>query len=350
MKNYRNYWWLFLFFVLPASTNYKLEGFSLGSAGGGQVGSSNYSINGVAGEVGGNPIVGSSYGIGPGLVFAELANVPKITVDNPGNYYNKLHFVVDTQGNPGDALYAIAISSDNFVTTQYIKSDGTIGSSLAFTDYQNYNAWGGSTGSVVSGLLGSTTYSFKAKAWQGKYSETNWGPVATGATVAPTLTFEIDVSATDTHTLPPYAISLGDLYPSNVVNSPVYVWVSLDTNAASGGGVFIYGQNGGLKSVTAGYTIATVNGDLSSGGIAEGYGVQGVGATQTAGQFLILSPYNGSGNVIGSVNTLVNQIFTATTPVTSGRAHFLVKAKSSTSTPEASDYSESMTVIASANF
>lgn len=336
------------FFVLPASSNFKLEGFSLGSAGGNSIGSSNYSINAVAGELGNNQMVGNSYGLGAGLVFVEMAAVPKVIVDNPSNFYNKLHIVIDTQGNPEDTRYAVAISNDNFVTTEYVKYDGTIGSTLAFTDYQTYAFWGGAGGSVVSGLTGGTTYYFKAKAWQGRFSETGWGPVASLATEVPTLSFDIDIAATDVQTTPPYLVNFGDLYPASITDSPVYVWVSLETNAVSGANVFVYGQNGGLYSAGVGYTISSVNGDLT--GVGEGYGIQGVGATQTAGLFTIVSPYDGGGQIVGSVSTTIQRLFTALTPITAGRARFLLKAKSSNDTPSASDFSEIMTVIASSNF
>ena len=184
---------------------------------------------------------------------------------------------------------------------------------------------------------------------QGSYSETGYGPIASVATVNPTLTYEIDVSPIDTQTTPPYLIDLSSLYPGSVITSSSKVWVSLDTNATSGGSVFLYGLNGGLKSSTAGYTISAVSGDL--GVLSNGFGAQGVGATQiSGGPFNIDAFYSGSGNVVGMTDTLVRQMFYSTTPMTSGRANFVIKAKSDNNVPEAGDYTETLTVIAAANY
>lgn len=346
----KRWWTLLLFlFVFPASTNYKLEGFSVGNAGGAQIGSSNYSLNGVAGEAGSNQMVGNSFGLGAGLVFTQLANVPKITLTNPSNYYNKLQFTLDTQNNPSDATYAIAISKDNFATTQYIKKDGTVGTSLAFTDYQTYSQWGGGSGSLVVGLDVGTTYTVKAKARQGNYSETGWGPISLSGTVNPTLTFGLNVGATYAVNPPPYDVSFGDLQPSVVTNSQQDVWVDFATNATSGGNVFVYGQNGGLYSSTVGYTIPAMNGSL--GGVNEGFGAQGVGTSQGGGGPMVInSPYDGAGDVVGITDTTIRPIFSSVAPLTSGRGSFVLKAKASSDTPAASDYTEVLTVIGSANF
>jgi hypothetical protein len=341
---------LFSLLVLPASTNYKMEGFDFGNAGGGNVGSSNYSMEGNVGEIGSQKMSGNSFDLGAGLMFVRQANVPKVaSFTNPNNYYNKLRLVIDNQGNPSDAIFAVAISPDNFTTTYYVKNDHTIGMTLVNADYQSYALWGGASGVDIIGLQPSTTYSLKIKAMQGKFSETGYGPVVTAATVAPTLTFDIDVAATDIQTTPPYIVDMGNLYPGNVVTGTDKIWVSLDTNGNSGASVYVYGKNGGLSSVASGYTISAVSGDLGS--LSTGFGAQGVGATQTSGGPLAIDVgYTGSGNVVGITDTLVRQIFLATNPLTGGRASFAVKAKSDNNTPAASDYTETLTVVAAANF
>lgn len=341
---------LFSLLVLPASTKYKMEGIDLGNAGGGNVGSSNYSIEGNVGEIGNQKESGNSFNLGAGLMYVRQANVPKVaSLTNPNNYYNKLHAVIDNQGNPADTIFALAISPDNFTTTYYVKNDHTIGTTLAAADYQTYELWGSASGIDIVGLQPGTTYSLKIKAMQGKYSETDYGPTASAATIEPQLTFDIDVAATDTQTTPPYIVNLGDLYPGNVVTSTDRVWVSVDTNANSGASVYVYGQNAGLKSLTVGYTIAAVSGDLGS--LSTGFGAQGIGATQTGGGPLVIDAgYNGSGNLVGITDTLVRQIFLATNPLTGGRASFAIKAKSDNNAPAAGDYTETLTVVAAANF
>jgi len=50
------------------------------------------------------------------------------------------------------------------------------------------------------------------------------------------------------------------------------------------------------------------------------------------------------------VNASVREIFATTGPVSGGQGTFLLKAKASSVTPSAGDYSETLTVIASARF
>lgn len=340
---------LFSFLVLPASTNYQLEGFSFGNAGGGNVGSSNYSVEANVGELS-NQIGSSNYDLGAGLAFVRQASGPLIaTFDNPGNFYNKLHFVIDNQGNPSDTKFALAISPDNFVTTFYVKSDHTISPVLTLDDYQTYAQWGAATGATVIGLSSSTTYSLKVKAIQGKFTETGWSPIKTAITVAPLLSFDIDVATTDLPSDPPYAINLGDLYPGDVITGAEKVWISLETNGTSGGSVFVYGQNAGLQSVSVGYSIPAVSGNL--GALNNGFGIQGVGVTEVSGgPFSLEIGYSGSGDMVGITDTLVRQIFVSQAPLTGGRASFLIKAKSDNEAPAASDYAEVLTVIGSANY
>jgi len=336
--------------VLPFSTNYKLEGFSLGGAGGDIMNSDNYQMVGSAGELTGQNLSGDSYDLGAGLAFVRQANQPTIaTFDNPNNYYDKLHFVIDTWGNPSDSLYALAISPDDFTTTYYVKSDNTLGLTLVSTDYQTYNTWGGATGTTIIGLEAGTTYKIKIKARQGKFTETAWSSTASTATLDQQLTFDIDVSASDEETSPPYSIDLGDLSPGTVTDSTEKIWVDLETNANSGASVYVYGQYAGLYSLAAGTTIASVNGNLAV--LSSGFGVQAVGASQVSGgPMTIDSLYDLSSDVVGTTDTTIRQIFLTASPLSSGRASFILKAKSETTTPAASDYTETLTVIAAAHF
>ncbi len=349
MMKWLGFWTIgFLLAAQPASSNYQLNSYGFGTGGTGNSSSSNYRINGVAGEAAGK---GSSahYSAGAGEAYVKQADVPMIAISNGGSWYNKLQIVLDPQANPSDAKFAIAISTDNFTTTQYVKSDLTISSTLAFTDYQTYAAWGSGSGVIIRGLTRSTVYTVKAKAYRGKFTETGWGPTSSASTVDPQLSFEIDVSAIDQSTSPPYLVSFGTLLVSTVTDSPVKVWVSLDTNGESGGKVYVSGQNGGLRSATSAYTIAALSGDLGSS--AEGFGAQGSSATQTSGgPFTLSAPYNVSGTNVGVVDPTIRQIFGAPAPLVGGRGSFLLKAKTRPLTPSSSDYSEVMTAVASASF
>jgi hypothetical protein len=340
---------VFIFLALPASTTYELKDFGFGSGGGSST-STTYGMTAITGEQSGGKLTSTTYDLGSGMVFTNQANVPSApSFTNPANYYNKLLVTLVAGENPSDAVYAIAISSDNFVTTQYVQSDSTVGATLGIEDYQTYTAWGGASGTLIIGLTANTTYKVKVKAMQGSKTETDYGPVATQATVGPKLSFDIDVSATDTETAAPFTTNLGNLSPGVVTNSPQRVWVDFDTNAENGGRVYIKGSNNGLASTRAGYTIGAVSGNLAA--LQEGFGVQGVSATQSAGgPFTLVPAYNLTSDNVAVSDTTIREIFTASTPVASGRGSFQLKAKATAVTPAASDYQEVLTVITSASF
>lgn len=272
-----------LLFAMPASTNYQLKDFGYGGGGVANGTSSNYALEGIAGEQNATRLDGVTYDLGPGLQFTNQANVPPApTFTNPSNYYNRLALTIATGDNPTDTLFAIAISTDDFVTTNYVQSDNTVGATLGLEDYQTYSAWGGGSGFTVIGLVASTTYKVKVKAWQGKFTETGYGPEASAATVGSRLTFDIDVSASNTETGPPYTTNIGDLIAGTVTDSPEKIWVDFDTNGESGGRVYVVASNAGLQSSRAGYTISAVTGNLTS--LSEGFGAQGATATQVIGR------------------------------------------------------------------
>lgn len=342
---------LLSFLVLPFSNNYKLEGFSFGNAGGASVGSSNYGIVGEMGEFSNDKVGSSNYDLGAGLAFIRQSAVPKApTLVNDGNFYNKLLLTLDdsTTMTP-DTKFAVAISKDNWVTTQFVKSDMTVGSSLTLADYATYTLSGGASGRYIIGLDIGTTYAVKVKSMQGQYSESGYGTPAIAGTVSPTLSFDIDISPSDTQTTPPYLISFGDLISGSVSTSSDKIWISFDTNANSGGSVFLYGQNGGLYSLSVGYTIPGVAGNLAV--LSNGFGAQSSSVTQVSGGPLVVDVgYTGSGDSVGIIDKSVRQILVATAPVTTGRASLVVKSKSDINTPSASDYTETVTIVAAANY
>jgi len=342
---------LFVFLlVMPASTNYQLKDFGFGNGGQGNSSSPNYSLNAITGEVSAGKMNSAGFGIGSGLVFTNQANVPVApTFDNPGNYYNKLRLVINSSGNPSNAKFAVAISRDNFVTTQYVQNDNTIGSVLGLEDYQTYAGWGGASGVLIIGLPANTNFEVRAKAIRGKFTETAFGPSAAAATLNPTLTFDVDVSATDSETNPPFVINFGNLMANAVTDSPQKIWIDFSTNGESGGKVYVMGKNAGLKSSTNGHTISTMSGDLSLA--VEGFGAQGFSVAQAAGGPLAIAPaYDQIGNNVSQVDSSAREMFSSATPIANGRGSFLLKAKSSMTTPSAEDYNETFTVVASGNF
>ncbi len=337
-----------MLFALPASTNYQMHDYSVSGGGVDKTDSGTYSMKAVLGEVSGPQQTGTTYALGAGLEFVQQAYVPPApTFTNPSNYYNKLHFVLETGNNPSDTLYAIAVSPDSFSTTLYVQADSTLGPTAV---YQTYAAWGGGGGSNCIGLLANTTYSMKVKAIHTKYSETQFGPTATASTAAVSLSYDIDISATDTETAPPYAVSFGTLGVGTVTTATNKVWVDLDTNAESGAFIYVYTAGSGLSSVAAGYTITSASANLAS--VSEGFGAQIASVTQTTGGPLTkVAPYDGTAENVGSVITTTQTILnTAGAPISGGRASLYLKAKAANSTPTASDYTSTLTLIASGTF
>ena len=338
---------LFLFAAMPASGTYQLNNYGFGSGGTSGSSSGSYKLNATTGETTNNESTSATYKTRAGNNNSQQAYVPVApTFTNPSNFYNKLKFIIIPGASPADTKFSIAISTDNFVTTQYVQIDDTIGPTRT---YQTYAAWGGASGQTLVNLAPSTTFKMKANAIQGDFTETEFGPTATAATVAPSITFDIDTSAIDTSTTAPYAVNFTKLYPTTVVNSTEKIWVSLNTNAVSGAAIYIASANGGLKSNTTSFTIASATADLASA--SSGYGAQNLSATQTSGgPITSTSPYNGAGNNVGIIDASTRQLFATSAPVTGGRTSTQISAKASITTKAASDYADTLTLTAAGLF
>jgi hypothetical protein len=337
-----------LLLVMPASTSYEMHDYGFGSGGSGVANSANYSTVGLTGEVSATQLGGTTYDLGPGIIFNQQSNVPAApTLNNPNNYYNRLHITLDTGNNPSDTLFAIAISSDNFATTSYVQADGTVGATAA---YRTYTAWGGASGTDIIGLLPGTTYHSKIRAVQTKYTESGFSTAASANTNQSELSFDIDISATDSDTAPPYSIGLGTLAAGVVTTANEKVWMDLSTNAEAGGFVYVYGSGTGLASIASAHTITSATGNLAA--LNEGFGLQVNTTAQSAGgPMAATSPYDGGGQTIGLVDASSRQIINSSnTPVAGGRSSLSVKAKVSTDSPAASDYSTTLTLVASGTF
>jgi len=336
------------FAAMPSTSNYQLNDYGFGN-GGGTTSSTNYHLEGITGEQTGDAST-ATYTDRNGLQDTQQANEPSApTVTNPSNWYNKLHVVINNGGNPSDATFVIAISTDNFTTTNYIQNDNTVGASLVLSDYQTYSAWGSASGFDVVGLAPNTTYYFKVKANRGQYTESGYSPTASVATSQVSMTFDIDVSASNSSTSPPYNVAFGNLNLGSVTDSPTKVWFSLDTNALYGGTIYIVGSNTGLRSSAVGYTITSASADLSSAG--EGFGAQSSSVTQSAGgPIASVSPYNVASNNVGIIDTTYRSMYATSAAITGGRTSFLLKTKTQNTTPAANDYTDTLTAVAAAAF
>lgn len=221
----------------PTSTNYELKDYTFGGGGTAKSDSTNFSIFGVAGEVESGQPGSTNFKAGAGLIFTMQADVPGApTFTNPATNYDRLKIVINTGGNPSDAQFAVAISSDNFATdTRYVKSDNTVGATLASADWRTYTSWGGATGIFVRTLAANTTYTVKVKARRGNFTETGYGPTAQATTSNPSLTFGISSS-----TLTFNNLNSGNSYTDSTKTTVL----TTSTNAYNG--YTVYGRNTGL--------------------------------------------------------------------------------------------------------
>jgi hypothetical protein len=336
-----------LFAASPASTNFTLRNYDFGS-GGGTSSSSSYALNGTSGAQTGALATNGVTVLKPGEQSSQTANVPPVaTLSNPASTYNKLHLIINNGSNPTDTKFAIAISSDGFTTTKYIQNDNSVGAVLGIEDYQTYAQWGNSTGIDVLGLLPSTTYVVKVSALQGAFTATAFGPVSAGvATAAPSVSFAVATTANST---PPFTVGFTSLTPNSVFSANAGALVSVSSNAAFGGGVYIKDTNNGLFSVAKNSTISSATADLSAA--TSGYGGQVTSLTQASGGPLTAnSPYNGSANNVGALSTTLQQIFGTNAPVTTGSGQLTFMAKTTSTTPASVDYSDKVTIVTAMTF
>lgn len=334
-----------LFAATPSSTNYNLKTYDLGN-GGGTSSSTNYNLNAITNGQGGSG-TSTNYKADSGLLPTQNANVPvAANFTNPDTSYNRLKLVINTSNNASDAKYAIAISSDNFVTTQYVKNDNSIGNSLTLADYQTYSAWGGAGGIWVTGLVSNTTYKVKIKAMQGKLTETGYGPTAQATTDQPSITFSVATSLSGS---PPFDVAFNSLTPNTVIAANADPLIGLTTNAMFGGKVYIYDVNSGLKSNESSYTINSVTTDLATASM--GYGAQVVATGQTSGgPITSVSPYDSGTDNVGFISNLPQPILSTAGPVNTGTATIRLKAKSDATVPSSSDYGDTITFVAAMLF
>ncbi len=346
-----------LLFAMPASTTYELKAYDF-NAGGGEGSSASYQLYGMLGGFDlSEQILGTTRGINPGLGNTMGTSMPPApTWINDGGFTNKLRIIVDPSDNPttgaDSVLFAVAISDDDWATTEYVQSDFTVGGALGIEDYMTFAAWGGVTGDYVVGLNPNITFKTKVTALQGEFTESGFGESSIGAsTTAADLTFDVDVAATDTDTDPPFVVDLGTLQQNTVITASNKVWFDISTHAANGVTVYVRGVYSGLFSVAANATIASATANLASGVVQQGFGFRSDSVTQSSGGPLTAqSPYDGSADNVGGVTTSLNPMYTSAGAIESGRGSFLVKAKISDTTPAAKDYTETAILIATPNF
>lgn len=336
-----------LFASSPTSTNFTLKAYDFGN-GGGSSSTSNYNLNGTTGLQTGAPQSSTNFGLKPGEIPTQDTNVPPAgTLSNPDNTYNKLKLVIATGSNPSDTKFAIAISNDNFATTQYVQNDNGVGSVLGIEDYQTYTVWGGAGGFNILSLVPNTSYQIRVSALQGNFTGSAFGPASTAvSTSQPSIAFGVSTSLNST---PPFELNFPSLLPNTVVSANAQAVVTLTSNAAFGGAVYIKDSNSGLFSASKSFTLTSASTDLTAA--ASGYGAQVTTTSQTSGgPFSSAAPFSGVNDNVGVLSSNPQVAINTSGPLVTGTANIALKAKTASATPAAQDYSDTLTIIASMLF
>lgn len=250
-----------VFALVLQSGNYQIENPSF-STGGGNRNSATYRAQDATGTASGTSN-STNYQVQSGAIPPIFPGVPGVpTLTNTGStLYANLDFVIATGGNASDTQFAIAISSDNFTTTTFVKADDTITSATEV--WQDYAGWGSGSGERLIGLAPNTTYKIKVKARLGPNNESGYSNIASATTSNPSLTMTVagvssgtSVAGTTTNvTTTATTVPFGQLSVGSIKIGAQTVTVS--TNAVTGYTTTIT-QDGALRK-TNGTTIAAVS-------------------------------------------------------------------------------------------
>jgi len=168
------------------------------------------------------------------------------------------------------------------------------------------------------------------------------------------ITVSASVSATLTFSLGSNTAALSTLTTTGSPTNATAVTQSVITNAANGWESWIKSTNGALNSAGSGGSIASAGSfdgaptDLS--GVSSGYNLD---VNTNAGTATINAEYNGTGNTNfgGFLDTQFHQTAQHTaTPTTTDIVDLVIRAKAASTTPAASDYADTLTVVVAGNF
>jgi hypothetical protein len=288
----------------------------------------------------------------------ELSTGGMVALCGAGGCYDRSRFEVDIQNNPSDTLYAIMISTDNFVSDiRYIDASTFTPETYSthnINDFMTKTDWETETFNI-QGLEAGKTYTLKAFALKGDFTQTEAGPTKSATTATGTLFFDIDIAGSTGYTTessPPYSISFTGAYEliggSAAITAGNRIWMDTETNSQGGFAIIGNGLNGGLYSSTTTQTITSATANLDQ--VNSGFGLQSEyidydTSSPLLGAISVTSDYSGTINSVGAISTTPKKIYDGNGPIVSGRMALKVIAKPGTSYTPASDYQESITLI-----
>lgn len=165
--------------------------------------------------------------------------------------------------------------------------------------------------------------------------------VTVRATVQAWIDFDVSTSSLDM--TPPLVQADGTL---NIGSTPD-LDLSVGTNAPLGWQIRIKGQNGGLYSSSATYTIPSVSGTSTLATGTEAYGANATSATSTVTIGSYYNYYGTNPPVVGEIQTSDNVLASKTSKNPKVLvAKMQVKATASPSTPPGNDYQDVITLTA----
>jgi hypothetical protein len=179
------------------------------------------------------------------------------------------------------------------------------------------------------------------------------------ATILPVISYSINASTNNTGTattIPLGALTTATALGSNESTIPS-IWSNLSTNAGSGVVVSVVSAKGALKSTsTTADTIPSVTGTITNG--TANYGICIKSVTQTSGATLAKGTNfpstacttTANGNTVSAVTTSTQSLLTASALINAGVAEIMVDAENNNVTPAHTDYSDTLTFIATSTF
>ncbi len=180
------------------------------------------------------------------------------------------------------------------------------------------------------------------------------------ANVNQTLTFDLDTAATDIESSAPYTVPLGVLSSGSVTRSGTasvnMIIAEGLTNASGGMNVTVRNANGssGLVSTsTPADQITSTTGTMAAGTPNYGLCVATAalsGFTRATGYVSDTCALASATNGIRGLSTTATNILTSSAPISSGHAEIVVNATISGSTPAHTDYTDTLTFVATASY